>query len=49
MSNQADADERNRLSGLFEHITGKPDSFFRCERIGKRIPDKVNPVLINFL
>ena len=48
MSNQADANDHNRLSGLFEHITGKPVGFFRCERIGKQSPCKVNPVLVNF-
>ena len=48
MSNQADADNHNRLSGLFEHITGKPVGFFRCERIGKQSLDKVSPVLVKF-
>ena len=48
MSNQAEADDHNRLSGLFEHITGKPAGFFRCERIGKQNPGKVNPVLVKF-
>ena len=48
MSNQADADDHNRLSGLFKHITGKPVGFFRCERFGKQSPGKVNPVLVNF-
>ena len=28
MSNQADADDHNRLNGLFEHITGKSVVFF---------------------
>ena len=40
MSNQADADDHNRLSGLFEHITGKHVGLFRCERIGKQSPSK---------
>ena len=48
MSNQADADDNSRLSGLFEHITGKPVGFFRCERIGKQSPGKVSPVLVKF-
>ena len=48
MSNQADADNHNRLSGLFEHIIGKPVGFFRCERIGKQSLDKVSPVLVKF-
>ena len=58
MSNQADADDHNRLIGLFEHFTGKPVGFFRCERIGKQSPrcerigkqspGKVNPVLVKF-
>ena len=48
MSNQADADDHNRLSGLFEHITGKPVGFFRCERIGKQSPGKVSTVLVKF-
>ena len=48
MSNQANADDHNRLNGLFEHITGKPVGFFRCERIGKQSPGKVNPVLLKF-
>ena len=45
MLNQAGADNHNHLSGFFEHITGKPVGFFRCERIGKQSPGKVNPVL----
>ena len=48
MSNQADADDHNRLSGLFEHITGKPVGFFCCERIGNQSPGKVSPVLVKF-
>ena len=48
MSNQADADDNSRLSGLFEHITGKPVGFFRCKRIGKQSPGKVSPVLVKF-
>ena len=48
MSNQADADDHNRLSGLFEHITGKPVGFFCCERIGKQSPGKVSLILVKF-
>ena len=48
MSNQANADDHNRLSGLLEHITGKPVGFFRCEHIGKQSPGKVNPILVKF-
>ena len=48
MSNQADADDHNRLSGLFDHITGKSVGFFRCERIGKQSPGKGNLALVKF-
>ena len=48
MPNQADADDHSRLSGLFEHITGKLVGFFRCERTGKQSLGKVNLVLVKF-
>ena len=48
MLNQAEADDHNRLSGLFKHNTCKPVGFFCCERIGNQSPGKVNQVLVNF-
>jgi hypothetical protein len=42
------AGDTNRLTALFEHLTGTRPPSFRSRRIGKPIPGKMQPILVEF-